>query len=134
MQTIEQTEEAVKEIRSNRPVHFLQKEMSTSAYVHTLAANRKAVLNQRDPQGLSSDERALLEASNTVIEVPKTWNARPNGPEKNSLARKFNKALKHLQSLAYKEASIIVTTCGNAANEQLAKHFKPTVCYVDEAA
>ena len=134
METLEKTEEAVKDIRAHRPVHFLQKDMSTSAYIHTLAVNRKALLELRDPESFSTKDKDLLEACNAVIEIPKIWSTMPAGPERNVLARQFNKAMKHLRPLAYKEATVVITTCGNAANKQLVKSFKPTVCYIDDAA
>lgn len=133
--TSDSTEYALAEMQKLHPKHFCARSMSTAACVHTFAIKKREIYgNGRDVSTLSPEEKEILDASDTLLDIGAAFNAMPGGQAKQQAAKKFNEAMKLLRIEAYNNCPIVITTCGNSANKVLAEHFKPTVCFVDEAA
>jgi hypothetical protein len=114
--------------------HFVEQTLSTAAYIRRTAFDENDEYSKQDPESLSPKEKKLYRARKLIVEISATFTAMPSGMAKHQAARDFNAAIDLLRIEAYDKCSIVITTCGNAANKVLAAEFKPDSCFVDEAA
>ena len=120
-------------LRDARGSHFVKSVLSSTQCVFDCAESLYKARDKYDVCTFTEKEQTLMTAARDIVE------SRPKlhivGPEQVTATDAFNKAMRTLRrEVLSKKARVVLTTCANSANRDLAKFFKPDIVIIDEAA